>query len=357
MTGHSDIPMNSGSGYAAGSCGHEDRARQRYVYKKGFGLRFYAFSRSENAAFGGYMTTVIGVRFRQAGRVYYFDPLDFEVYPGEHVIASTSHGMDYGTVVFGRREVEDSKIVGTLLPIVRPATPKDDEIMEKNHEREQYAMEVCREKIEKNNLSMKLIRAEYAFDRSKLTFLFAAEQRVDFRNLVRDLAAVFHVRIDLRQVGVRDEYKLWGGVGICGREICCHTYLTEFSAVSVKMAKEQNLSMNPSKISGNCGRLLCCLKNEEEAYEYMNSRLPELGAPVTTKDGEQGVVTELDVLKQRIKVLVNVDGRDGEEKEAREFSPEELTFKPRKRRKKQESDRELKDLENLEEKEKHHLED
>ena len=185
---------------------------------------------------------------------------------------------------------------------------------------------------------MKLIGCEFTFDNSKLLFYFTADGRVDFRELVKDLATVFHTRIELRQVGVRDETKLRGGIGICGRELCCHTYLSEFIPVSVKMAKEQNLSLNPTKISGNCGRLMCCLKHEEEAYEYLNSRLPNLGDMVHTPDGLTGEVTDLNVLKQKVKVIVHVNGADGDEKEIREYKAEELRFKPRKQRRESRED-------------------
>ena len=195
---------------------------------------------------------------------------------------------------------------------------------------------------------MKLISCEYTFDGSKLLFYFTADGRVDFRELVKDLATVFHTRIELRQIGVRDEAKLRGGIGICGRELCCHTYLSDFIPVSVKMAKEQNLSLNPTKISGNCGRLMCCLKHEEDAYEYLNSRLPNLGETVHTPEGLTGEVTELNVLKQRVKVLVHVNGVDGDEKEIREYGPEELKFRPRKPRKESKEDASEKALKALE---------
>ena len=219
------------------------------------------------------MTTVIGVRFRRAGKVYYFDPAGIEVKKGEHVIVETARGVEFGTVVLGCREVEDEKVVQPLKQVIRVATPEDYEINEKNREKEKTAFGICLEKIQKHGLEMKLIDAEYTFDNNKVLFYFTADGRIDFRELVKDLASVFRTRIELRQIGVRDETKIIGGIGICGRPLCCHSYLSEFAPVSIKMAKEQNLSLNPTKISGVCGRLMCCLKNEEEAYEELNSCL------------------------------------------------------------------------------------
>ena len=284
------------------------------------------------------MTQIIGVRFRPAGKIYYFDPADLDIEAGTHVIVETARGVEYGQVVLGRREIEETKDLPPLKPIIRLATPEDDEQVLKNTAKEKEALAVCAEKVKKHGLEMKLIGCEYTFDNSKLLFYFTADGRVDFRELVKDLATVFHTRIELRQVGVRDETKLRGGIGICGRELCCHTYLSEFIPVSVKMAKEQNLSLNPTKISGNCGRLMCCLKHEEEAYEYLNSRLPNLGDIVHTPDGLTGEVTDLNVLKQKVKVIVHVNGSDGDEKEIREYKAEELRFKPRKQRKESRED-------------------
>ncbi|MBO4696934.1 MAG: stage 0 sporulation family protein [Lachnospiraceae bacterium] len=278
------------------------------------------------------MTEIIGVRFRPAGKIYYFDPAGLDVEVGTHVIVETARGVEYGQVVLGKREIEETKDLPPLKPIIRLATPEDDEQVRRNSAREAEALAVCTEKVNKHGLEMKLIGCEYTFDNSKLLFYFTADGRVDFRELVKDLATVFHTRIELRQVGVRDETKLRGGIGICGRELCCHTYLSEFIPVSVKMAKEQNLSLNPTKISGNCGRLMCCLKHEEEAYEYLNSRLPNLGDVVHTPDGLTGEVADLNVLKQKVKVIVHVNGADGDEKEIREYKADELRFKPRKQR-------------------------
>ena len=214
------------------------------------------------------MVKVIGVRFRQAGKIYYFDPLDFDIEVGQHVIVETARGIEYGLVLTGPREVADDKVIQPLKPVIRVATPEDDEIELKNKEKEKSAFHICLEKIAKHKLEMKLIDAEYTFDNNKVLFYFTADGRIDFRELVKDLAAVFKTRIELRQIGVRDETKILGGIGICGRTLCCHSHLSEFAPVSIKMAKEQNLSLNPTKISGVCGRLMCCLKNEEETYEY-----------------------------------------------------------------------------------------
>ncbi|MCI8625979.1 MAG: stage 0 sporulation family protein [Lachnospiraceae bacterium] len=295
------------------------------------------------------MTTVIGVRFRRAGKVYYFDPAGIEVKKGEHVIVETARGVEFGTVVLGCREVEDEKVVQPLKQVIRVATPEDYEINEKNREKEKTAFGICLEKIQKHGLEMKLIDAEYTFDNNKVLFYFTADGRIDFRELVKDLASVFRTRIELRQIGVRDETKIIGGIGICGRPLCCHSYLSEFAPVSIKMAKEQNLSLNPTKISGVCGRLMCCLKNEEEAYEELNSKLPSLGDRVTTVDGLSGEVQSVSVLKQTVKVIVVLEN---DEKEVREYKVEDLRFRPKKRRERVNlDDAELRELENLEKRE------
>jgi len=294
------------------------------------------------------MIKVIGVRFRNAGKIYYFDPVNLEVKAGDHVIVETARGIEYGYVVLGAREVEDDKVVQPLKSVIRMATKADDEVEKKNHEKEKEAFKICKEKIKKHGLLMKLIDAEYTFDNNKVLFYFTADGRIDFRELVKDLASVFKTRIELRQVGVRDETKIVGGVGICGRTLCCHSYLSEFIPVSIKMAKEQNLSLNPTKISGVCGRLMCCLKNEEETYEELNSKLPGVGDFVTTDDGLKGEVHSVSVLRQLVKVVVTIK----DEKEIREYKVEQLRFKPRRRREKtQVTDEELKALEALERKE------
>lgn len=294
------------------------------------------------------MTKVIGVRFRTAGKVYFFDPGDKNIKCGDHVIVETARGIEYGYVVLGTREVEEGKVVQPLKPVIRMATEEDQAIEKRNKEKEKEAFQICLEKIKKRELDMKLIDAEYTFDNNKVLFYFTADGRVDFRELVKDLASVFKTRIELRQVGVRDETKIMGGIGICGRPLCCHTYLSEFAPVSIKMAKEQNLSLNPTKISGMCGRLMCCLKNEEDAYEYLNSKLPDIGEYVTTVEGLKGEVSTVSVLKQLVKVIVEVNG----EKEIREYKVEDLKFRKKKKHDNEKiQDKELKQLEELEKKE------
>ncbi len=275
------------------------------------------------------MTKVVGVRFRQAGKVYYFDPQDFDIAWGTHVIVETSRGVEYGTVILPPKDVEDEEVVQPLKAVIRIATPEDDETEALNRCKEKEAFEICKEKIGQHNLEMKLVAAEYTFDNNKLLFYFTADGRVDFRELVKDLAGVFRTRIELRQIGVRDETKILGGIGICGRPLCCSTYLSDFAPVSIKMAKEQNLSLNPSKISGNCWRLMCCLKNEEETYEYLNSTMPKVGDRVTTKDGVKGEVSSINVMRQRVKVLVDI----GDEKEIREYPVDFLEFHKKKKKK------------------------
>ncbi|MBP3610045.1 MAG: stage 0 sporulation family protein [Lachnospiraceae bacterium] len=295
------------------------------------------------------MVKVIGVRFRKAGKVYYFDPLDFDIRQGSNVIVETARGVEYGFVVLAPKEVEDDKVIQPLKPVIRPASPEDDEIERKNKEKEKEAFKICLEKIKKHELEMKLIDCEYTFDNNKVLFYFTADGRIDFRELVKDLASVFKTRIELRQIGVRDETKILGGVGVCGRALCCHSYLTDFVPVSIKMAKEQNLSLNPSKISGVCGRLMCCLKNEEEAYEELNSKLPNVGDYVTTKDGFKGEVQSVSVLKLLVKVVIT---KENDEKEVKEYHTSELSFKPRRRKERATTDdAELKALEMLEKRE------
>lgn len=292
------------------------------------------------------MTKIIGVRFRNAGKIYYFSPGTYEIESGQHVIVETSRGIEYGYVVLGSREIEEEEVVQPLKPVIRIANKEDEEREAANKIKEKEAFKICIEKIKKHNLEMKLIDVEYTFDNNKVLFYFTADGRIDFRELVKDLAAVFKTRIELRQVGVRDETKIVGGIGICGRSLCCHSYLSEFIPVSIKMAKEQNLSLNPSKISGVCGRLMCCLKNEEETYEYLNSKLPVIGDFVTTDDGLRGEVHSVNVLRQLVKVVVTVDK---DEKEIREYKVEQLKFKPKRKKEKiQVQDDELKKLEALE---------
>ena len=290
------------------------------------------------------MTRIIGVRFRPAGKVYYVAPGKFHIKKGQQVIVETARGIEFGNVVIGPKEVEDDQITQPLKSVIRLATNEDRRIEERNREKEKEAFQICLEKIRKHKLEMKLIDAEYTFDNNKVLFYFTADGRIDFRELVKDLAAVFRTRIELRQIGVRDETKIRGGIGICGRELCCHTYLSEFAPVSIKMAKEQNLSLNPTKISGVCGRLMCCLTNEEETYEVLNSQLPSVGDTVTTKEGLTGTVHSLSVLRRLVKVVVNLEN---DEKEIREYQADELKFKPR-RKKQKISKEEMKKLAALE---------
>ena len=297
------------------------------------------------------MTKVIGVRFRTAGKIYFFSPGKYVIKKGDHVIVETARGVEYGTVVGEPREVEDDEVVKPLKSVLRTASTKDDEQEKANREKEKEAFKVCLEKIRKHNLDMKLIDAEYTFDNNKILFYFTADGRIDFRELVKDLAAVFKTRIELRQIGVRDETKIIGGYGICGRPLCCHSYLSDFVPVSIKMAKEQSLSLNPTKISGVCGRLMCCLKNEEDVYEELNRKMPGVGDICKAKDGLEGEVSSVNILRQTLKILVNVD----DEKEVHEYKLEEIESikkKPKKKnqnnKKNSQEDEEIRELEKLE---------
>ena len=302
------------------------------------------------------MAEIIGVRFKEVGKVYYFDPLDNKLNTGDRVIVETARGLECGEVATPNKTVDDAEISHPLKPLIRIATEKDLNHLAENKLKEKEAYRICEQKIANHKLEMKLVNVEYTFDNSKILFYFTADGRVDFRALVKDLASVFRTRIELRQIGVRDETKILGGIGICGRPLCCHSYLSEFIPVSIKMAKEQNLSLNPTKISGVCGRLMCCLKNEEETYEVLNSKLPNPGDYVTTSDGLKGEVHSVNVLRQQVKVIVTVE-RD--EKEIREYKVDQLKFKPRKKKGKgggekhggDTPDAELKQLEALEKKE------
>ena len=296
------------------------------------------------------MTKVVGVRFRRAGKIYYFDPGKAKMAAGSHVIVETARGIEYGTVLIAPKEVDDKAVVQPLKPVIRVATPEDDKTEQRNKEKEKEAYKICLEKIAKHKLEMKLVEAEYTFDNNKLLFYFTADGRIDFRELVKDLASVFRTRIELRQIGVRDETKMLGGIGICGRELCCRSYLTDFVPVSIKMAKEQNLSLNPTKISGVCGRLMCCLTNEEETYEVLNSQLPSGGENVTTSDGLTGTVHSLSVLRRLVKVIVNLEN---DEKEIREYKADDLKFRPRRKKQKvsKEEQKKLAALERMEKKE------
>ena len=292
------------------------------------------------------MVKVIGVRFRAAGKIYFFDPGKLTIEKGDNVIVETARGVEFGTVVGEPKEVEEDKVIQPLKPVDRVATEKDKKQEEENKEKEKKAFEICLEKIKKHELDMKLIDAEYTFDNNKVLFYFTADGRIDFRELVKDLASVFKTRIELRQIGVRDETKIRGGIGVCGRPLCCHTHLPEFIPVSIKMAKEQNLSLNPTKISGVCGRLMCCLKHEEETYEELNKKLPNVGDFVNTTDGKRGEVQSVNVLRQLVKILVEVD----DEKEILEYHVDSLRFKKKfnKTQKLDMNDAELKELKELE---------
>lgn len=295
------------------------------------------------------MKEVIGVRFRENGKIYFFNPLNYKIDPGRHVIVETARGIEYGKVVLGRREIDETKMSSPLKPIIRIADEKDTAQYEENKKKSRQAYDICLEKIKKHGLEMKLIDAEYTFDNNKVLFYFTADGRVDFRELVKDLAAVFKTRIELRQIGVRDETKIVGGIGICGRELCCHKHLSDFVPVSIKMAKEQNLSLNPTKISGVCGRLMCCLKHEQDTYEYLNDKLPNVGDYVKTVDGKKGEVSSVNVLRQKVKLIVT---QEDDTKEIEEYKIEDLRFKPKRRRNDDKiSDAELKKLEALEKRE------
>ena len=277
--------------------------------------------------------------------IYYFSPKNLEIHTGDHVIVETARGVEYGHVVLAPRDVEDDKVIQPLKEVIRIANPQDDKKEEINRKKEKEAFQVCLKKIREHSLEMKLIDVEYTFDNNKILFYFTADGRIDFRELVKDLAAIFKTRIELRQIGVRDETKILGGIGICGRPLCCHTYLSEFVPVSIKMAKEQNLSLNPTKISGVCGRLMCCLKNEEETYEELNRKLPNTGDKVTTPEGLKGEVQSVNVLRQLVKVIVDVE----DEKEIREYQASELKFKSRQKKEKLKlTEEEMKALKELE---------
>lgn len=291
------------------------------------------------------MIKIIGVQFRNVGKIYYFNPKNFQIQRGDHVIVETARGIEYGNVVLEPRLVDESQVVQPLKDVIRLATPKDDTKEEANRKKEKEAYQICVKKIREHGLEMKLIDVEYTFDNNKVLFYFTADGRIDFRELVKDLAAIFKTRIELRQIGVRDETKILGGIGICGRPLCCHTYLSEFAPVSIKMAKEQNLSLNPAKISGVCGRLMCCLKNEQETYEYLNKKLPNVGDTVITPEGLKGEVQSVGVLRQLVKVIVDVN----DEKEVREYKVDELKFRPKQKKEKVKlTKEEMRELEKLE---------
>ena len=250
------------------------------------------------------MTKVVGVRFKDTGKTYYFDPKGLDVKRGQTLVVETAKGIECGVAQYAVKEVEDDKIVSPLKPVERIATEKDLEILEENKKLEKEALKICAEKIKKHGLEMYLTDAEYSFDRSKIIFFFTADGRVDFRELVKDLGSHFHTRIELRQIGVRDESRLLGGLGICGRPFCCSTFLDDFHSVTIKMAKDQGLSLAPSKISGTCGRLMCCLKYEQNSYEYLNKITPKKNSVVEV-NGDRGVVVETSILTGKVKVQLD----------------------------------------------------
>ena len=265
------------------------------------------------------MVNVIGVRFENAGKLYFFDPGELWPTPGDYVLVETSRGVEFGEVVTGIKEIDDSALQSPLKPVVRIATAEDIQHNKDNKEAQKEAYQVCQKKIAEHKLDMKLVSVEYTFDNSKILFYFTANGRVDFRSLVKDLAGVFKTRIELRQIGVRDEAKMLGGLGICGRPICCGAFLGDFQPVSIKMAKEQNLSLNPTKISGVCGRLMCCLKYEQDQYEQTRKKMPKVGKEVITPDGP-GVVWELNVIKETVRVRI----QKGDSSELKDYPMEEV---------------------------------
>ena len=290
------------------------------------------------------MKNIVGVRFKKPGKIYFFDPGNLKIKKDSYVIVETAAGEAYGEAVIINRLIPEDKLTAPLKPVIRVATYKDIKHHEDNKKKEKEAMKICQEKIQKHKLDMKLIDVEYKFDNSKIIFYFTADGRIDFRELVKDLAAVFKVRIELRQIGVRDEIKRMGGNGVCGRELCCCSFLGNFETVSIKMAKEQNISLNPSKISGNCGRLMCCLKYEQDAYEEKLARLPKIGAIVKTEDG-QGEVCSIETLKERVKVKF----KDGDEVFYKRYNLPEITIIKNVEKKQETEDSEdIKELEKLE---------
>lgn len=291
------------------------------------------------------MKNIVGVRFKKPGKIYFFDPGNLKIEKGTFVIVETANGDEYGETVIINRKILEEKLINPLKKVIRIATPKDTKHYEENKKKEKEAFDICLDKIKKHKLDMKLIDVEYKFDNSKILFYFTADGRIDFRELVKDLAAIFKVRIELRQIGVRDEIKRMGGNGICGRELCCCSFLGNFEAVSIKMAKEQNISLNPSKISGNCGRLMCCLKYEQDVYEEKLERLPRIGAIVKTPEGE-GEVCSIETLKERIKVKL----KDGDETFYRRFEAKDVQIikNAEKVTEDDENSEEIKELEKLE---------
>lgn len=289
------------------------------------------------------MIEVSGVRFKKVGKVYYFDRGGLELKKGDNVIVETSRGIEYGTVAIENKEINEDEVVSPLKKIIRKATEDDDKRIKSNKIKEKEAFRICQEKIEMHDLKMKLVDVEYTFDHNKILFYFTADGRIDFRELVRDLASVFKTRIELRQIGVRDEAKMIGGLGVCGRQLCCNSFLSEFLPVSIKMAKEQNLSLNPTKISGTCGRLMCCLRNEQEAYESLIKKAPGVGSYVKTPDGK-GTVSAVSILKGLVSVVIE----NGDEKEVKEYNVDDLKILKKVVEKKEEEQVDMKELKKLE---------
>ena len=290
------------------------------------------------------MQEIVGIRFKKLGKIYFFDPDEIKLKKGQNAIVETARGLELGEVVVANRMMDEDKLISALKKVVRIATEEDEKTFFENEKRAEEARVVCEEKIKKHGLDMKLIDVEYTFDASKLLFYFTADGRIDFRELVKDLAAIYKTRIELRQIGVRDEVKMLGGYGMCGRELCCCNHLSDLNPVSIKMAKEQGLSLNPSKISGVCGRLMCCLKHEQDVYEDKLSRLPNVGALVNTPEGK-GIVEDVQVLKELITVRVE----KGEEKIKKVFSSEEIEILKNARKRDNKEEIDMKELKQLEE--------
>ena len=291
------------------------------------------------------MAEVIGATLRHQCKIQHFDPAGLTLRTGDHIIVKGDLGEEYATVVMPAHELSEDKLPAELKPVLRIATEEDEERITLNRKNEWDAVRITRDRVKKREMEMKIIRADYTFDRSKVTIYFTADGRVDFRELVRDLASIFRTRIELRQVGVRDETKLLGGIGPCGREFCCATWLTDFVPVSIKMAKEQNLSLNSAKISGCCGRLMCCLKNEADTYSYLNAKLPDVNTPVRTPDGTIGKVQSVNVLRQQVRVVIEEQNGNVE---IRDYDVKDLQFKPSKKKEKRLSQEEEKELRELE---------
>ncbi len=293
------------------------------------------------------MKNIVGVRFKKAGKVYFFDPGYIQLNLKDKVVVETSMGEDIGEVVINKRNIEEDKLTKPLKKVIRLANPKDLKRLAENVGKEEKAFKVCQQKIKEYNLNMNLVEVEFRFDNSKAIFYFTADGRIDFRELVKDLAAIYKTRIELRQIGVRDEVRKIGGNGVCGRELCCCSFLNDFDIVSIKMAKEQSASLNPSKISGNCGRLMCCLKYEQNVYEEKNSRLPREGAIVETADGK-GVVCGVETLKEKIKV--QFENEEG--KSYKTYDAADIKILKNPKAKKSDANANKEDLENLKELEK-----